>query len=183
MNQAQPQRPTTGAATETRPPLNLRELATALDQIGIVVRDLDHVEVGMRAIFGLEPRSRSENRYTGATFRGRTIDTSVGALFYDLFGLELEFLSPRGGPDVWQDFLDEHGGGGLHHIRFAVDDHHRVVDAMAAAGVSVRQEGDSVRGGGVRYAYFDTVDLLGFFVETLATPVSDSLAAASSAAT
>ncbi len=94
----------------------------------------------------------------------------MGALFYDMLGLELEFLSPRGGPDVWQEFLDENRGGGLHHIRFAVEDHDAVVEAMRARGVEIRQSGDSVRGGGVRYAYFDTVPHLGFLVEILSTP-------------
>ncbi|MBQ9916165.1 MAG: VOC family protein [Microbacterium sp.] len=152
-----------------QPTSNLRDLASALDQVGIVVPDLDAVEAGMRAIFGLEPRSRSESVYTGTSYRGRTIDTRVGALFYDLFGIELEFLSPRGGPDIWQEFQDEHGPG-LHHIRFAVEHHDTVVDAMAAIGIPVHQEGDSVRGGGVRYAYFDARPSLGFFVEILSTP-------------
>ena len=128
----------------------LIELAGGLDQIGIVVPDLDAVEAAMRLLFGLEPRLRSENDYRGATWRGRLIDTTVGALFYDMLGLELEFLSPRGGPDVWQEFLDENRGGGLHHIRFAVEDHDAVVEAMRARGVEIRQSGDSVRGGGVR---------------------------------
>lgn len=155
-------------ASETTPQ-NLRTLASALDQIGIVVPNLDAAEVGMRAIFGLEPRLRSTNHYTGATYRGETIDTAVDALFYDLFGVELEFLAPRGGPDIWQEFVDERGAG-LHHIRFAVENHDAVVSALAAVGVPVHQEGDSVRGGGVRYAYFDARPSLGFFLEILSTP-------------
>ena len=151
---------------------NLKDLATSLDQIGIVVRDLDAVEAGMRAIFGIEPRLRAENRYQDVEFRGEIMDAEVGALFYDLFGIELEFLSPRGGPDIWQEFIDERGGDGLHHIRFAVDDHDAAVEAMARVGVPVRQQGDSVRGNGVRYAYFDSVPQLGFVVEPLSAPTT-----------
>lgn len=147
----------------------LRSLASALDQIGVVVRDPDAAEAGMRAIFGLEPRLRATNRYVGAAYLGAPIDTEVDALFYDLFGIEIEFLSPRGGPDIWQEFVDAHGSG-LHHIRFAVEDHDAVVAAMAEVGVPVHQEGDSVRGGGVRYAYFDARPSLGFFLEILSTP-------------
>ncbi|WP_336630872.1 MULTISPECIES: VOC family protein [unclassified Microbacterium] len=148
---------------------DLRALATSLDQIGVVVRDADAAAEGMRRIFGLEPRLRTTNRYTGAAYRGATIDTEVEALFYDLFGIEIEFLCPLGGPDIWQEFVDAHGGG-LHHIRFAVEDHDAVVAAMAGIGVPVHQEGDSVRGGGVRYAYFDARPSLGFFLEILSTP-------------
>ncbi|HAN25430.1 MAG: hypothetical protein CMH36_00870 [Microbacterium sp.] len=152
-------------------PPALADLASALDQVGIVVADLDAVEAGMRLVFGVEPTSRSENHYPDATHRGRATDTRVGALFYHLFGLELEFLSPRGGDDIWQEFLDERGPG-LHHVRFAVDDHAAVVDALAQRGIAVRQEGSSVRGNGVRYAYFDTTAALGFFVETLSSPAA-----------
>jgi len=148
---------------------DLRSLASALDQIGVVVTDLAAAEAGMRAAFGIEPRLRTTNSYTGAHYRGTRIDTEVDALFYDLFGLEIEFLAPRGGPDIWQEFIDGHGPG-LHHIRFAVEDHDAVVDAMAAAGMPVHQHGDSVRGGGVRYAYFDARATLGFFLEILSTP-------------
>lgn len=148
---------------------NLRTLATALDQIGIVVEDLDAAEGGMRAIFGLEPRERRSNRYEGTAYRGELIDATIDILFYDLFGIELEFISPRGGPGIWQEFVDQRRSG-LHHIRFAVQDHDAVVAAMADIGVPVRQEGDSVRGGGVRYAYFDARPSVGFFVEILSTP-------------
>lgn len=148
---------------------NLSTLASSLDQIGVVVADPDAAVAGMRAIFGLEPRARMTNHYAGAAYRDARIDTEVDVLFYDLFGIEIEFLSPRGGPDIWQEFVDEHGSG-LHHIRFAVSDHDAVVAAMSAIGVPIHQEGDSVRGGGVRYAYFDARPSLGFFLEILSTP-------------
>lgn len=61
----------------------------------------------------------------------------------------------------------ERKGEGLHHIRFAVDDHDAVRDGLRDRGVEVCQAGDSVRGGGVRYAYYDTVPMLGFLTETL----------------
>lgn len=148
---------------------DLLALSSALDQIGVVVRDLAPAEAAMRAIFGLEPRLRATNRYTGSAYRDSLVDTEVDALFYDVHGIEIEFLSPRGGPDIWQEFVDEHGDG-LHHIRFAVDDHDAVVATMDRIGVPVHQQGDSVRGGGVRYAYFDTRPGLGFFLEVLSTP-------------
>ena len=148
---------------------DLLALSSALDQIGVVVRDLGPAEAAMRAIFGLEPRQRATNRYADTAYRGALIDTEVDALFYDVHGIEIEFLSPRGGPDIWQEFVDEHGDG-LHHIRFAVDDHDAVVAAMAAIDVPVHQQGDSVRGGGIRYAYFDARPGLGFFLEVLSTP-------------
>lgn len=137
-----------------------------LDQIGVVVRDLDQAAAGMRRTFGLEPSFRQENVYRGTEYRGRQIDATVGVMLYDLGGIELEFLAPRTTGNVWADHLDSKGEG-LHHIRFAVDDHDAIRRDMRDRGVEVYQAGDSVRGGGVRYAYYDTVPLLGFLTETL----------------
>jgi catechol 2,3-dioxygenase-like lactoylglutathione lyase family enzyme len=137
-----------------------------LDQIGIVVRDLDRAADGMRRVLGREPHTRAENTYRRTTYRGREIDATVGVMLYDLDGIELEFLAPRTAGNIWQDFLDEHGEG-LHHIRFAVDDHAAARDDLHARGVDTYQEGESMRGGGVRYAYYDSVPFLGFLIETL----------------
>ncbi len=136
------------------------------DQIGVVVRDLDAAADGMRRVFGLDPLTRAENTYRRTTYRGREIDATVGVLLYDLHGIELEFLAPRTTGNIWRDFLDERGEG-LHHIRFAVDDHAAVREDLHARGIETCQEGASVRGGGVRYAYYDSVPCLGFLIETL----------------
>lgn len=137
-----------------------------LDQIGVVVSDLDQAADGMRRTFGLEPHLRQENVYRGAEYRGRQVDATVGVMLYDLGGVELEFLAPRTTGNVWADHLESKGEG-LHHIRFAIDDHDAIRKGMRDRGVDVYQAGDSVRGGGVRYAYYDTVPLLGFLTETL----------------
>ncbi|WP_027931808.1 VOC family protein [Amycolatopsis thermoflava] len=137
-----------------------------IDQVGIVVRDLDAAADGMRRVFGAEPHTRQENTYRRTTYRGDEIDAIVGVMLYDLGGIELEFLAPRSSGNVWQDFLDERGEG-LHHIRFAVDSHTAARDDLHSRGVETYQEGESMRGGGVRYAYYDTVPQLGFLIETL----------------
>ena len=137
-----------------------------LDQIGVVVHDLDRAADGMRRVFGREPHTRAENTYRRTTYRGRPIDAAVGVMLYDMGGIELEFLAPRMPRNVWQDFLDDRGEG-LHHIRFVVDDHAAVRDDLHARGIEIYQEGESMRGGGVRYAYYDSVPFLSFLIETL----------------
>ncbi|GAB3563832.1 VOC family protein [Amycolatopsis endophytica] len=137
-----------------------------IDQIGIVVRDLDAAAAGMRRVLGAEPHTRVENTYRRTTYRGTEIDATVGVMLYDVGGIELEFLAPRSPGNVWQDFLDERGEG-LHHIRFDVDSHAAARDDLHARGVETYQEGESMRGGEIRYAYYDTVPFLGFLIETL----------------
>lgn len=155
--------PGTESLTATNRPANL---PGRVDQIGVVVSDLDRAADGMRRTFGLEPHSRTENAYRGTEYRGTRIDATVGVMLYDLGGIELEFLAPRTRGNVWADHLESKGEG-LHHIRFAIDDHDAVRHDMQGRGVEIYQAGDSVRGGGVRYAYYDTVPLIGFLTETL----------------
>jgi methylmalonyl-CoA/ethylmalonyl-CoA epimerase len=137
-----------------------------VDQIGVVVNDLDRAAGGMRRVFGVEPHTRIENTYRRTNYRGRQIDATVGVMLYELGGLELEFLAPRTTGNVWADHLEQKGEGS-HHIRFAIDDHRAVRDDMRARGVHPYQEGASLRGGEIRYAYYDTVPALGFLIETL----------------
>lgn len=156
---------TTSAATALLPHLG------RLDQVGVVVDDLDRAERGMRELFGLEPRVRAENEYRGVEFRGATVDAVCGVLMYDLGGIEIEFLCPvtdrnDGSPNIWQERLDT-AGPGLHHVRFDIADDAAVAGAMSALGVATIQAGESMRGGGVRYRYFETAPLIGFDIETL----------------
>ncbi|SDG24077.1 Glyoxalase/Bleomycin resistance protein/Dioxygenase superfamily protein [Pseudonocardia oroxyli] len=137
-----------------------------MDQVGVVVRSLDAAADGMRAVFGLEPHTRVENTYRRTEYRGTEIDATVGVLLYDLGGVELEFLAPRTEGNVWADHLAEKGEG-MHHLRFAVDSHATTAADLRERGVETYQQGESMRGGGVRYAYYDTVSQLGFLIETL----------------
>ncbi|MGI5911421.1 MAG: VOC family protein [Syntrophomonadaceae bacterium] len=144
----------------------LKEIFNKIDQIGVVVKDLEKAKAGMKELFGVEPDVADVFNYKDRVYRGEKGDCSVDVLLYDFLGLQLEFMTPRSGESAWQDFINE-GKEGLHHIRFDVADHEAAIQAMAEKGIKVYQAGDSVRGGGVKYAYFDTVPSLGFIIETL----------------
>ncbi len=137
-----------------------------IDQIGIVVDDLERIKSNMRRLFGAEARDSGITKHPGAIYRGEPVTTGVHILFYDMFNIELEFLMPTEGRSIWQDWVDEHGSG-LHHIRFNVASHDEAVKYMEDHGVKVYQQADSMRGGGIKFAYFDTFDEVGFCIETL----------------
>lgn len=144
-----------------------KDIFNKIDQIGVVVKDLDKVKAGMKDLFGFEPLTSSGVfNYKNATVKGNVVDCSVDVLLYDFFGLQLEFMNPLSGESAWQDFIDA-GNEGIHHIRFDVPNHEDAIKVMSDKGVDVYQKGDSVRGGGVKYAYFNTVPQLGFILETL----------------
>ena len=86
--------------------------------------------------------------------------------FFNKFGVQLEYLSPIDGESAWMEYKDKVGRG-IHHIRFDVSSHEDAIVYMEEKGIPVLQSGDSVRGGGVKFAYFDSYDKLGFYIETL----------------
>jgi catechol 2,3-dioxygenase-like lactoylglutathione lyase family enzyme len=138
------------------------------DQIGVVVRDLDAAADGMHRVFGLEPHTRTENIYCRTTYPDREIDATVGVMLYDLHGIELEFLAPT--PPATSGKTSSTRAARActtSHIRFAIDDHAAVHENLHAQRLDTYQEGESMRSGGVRYAYYDSVPFLGFLIETL----------------
>jgi methylmalonyl-CoA/ethylmalonyl-CoA epimerase len=141
------------------------KLTRALDQVGLVVADLEHVKAGMATLFGIEPRKQIDLIVRKSIYRGREVDGEAAVLFYDLWGIEFEFISPRNGENVWQEFLDERGGG-LHHLRFQVEDQDAAIAHFAERGITVAQVGDSSLGNGVKFVYYDTLSAVGFIVET-----------------
>jgi methylmalonyl-CoA/ethylmalonyl-CoA epimerase len=139
----------------------------ALDQVGVVVRDLEDgaerfrsvLGVGPWAVWEFEPPLLTERTYRGdpAQFTMRIAIATVGDLM-------LELIEPGAGPSVHRDFLEDHGEG-LHHVAcFSFEDTDRVVEAISDAGAPVVQRG---RFGDATFTYLDTTDLLnGVLFET-----------------
>ncbi len=149
------------------------EIFVELDQVGIVVPEADSQELGknMRDIFDIPEEDAADggvSRHPNSTYRGKALEQgpAVHMQFFDKFGVQLEYLSPLDGDSAWMDYTNKVGRG-IHHIRFNVSSHEDAIAYMAEKGISVYQSGDSVRGGGVKFAYFDSYDKLGFYIETL----------------
>ena len=85
--------------------------------------------------------------------------------FFELGNIQLELIEPYGGPSVWQDFLDETGGG-IHHIAYHVDDMETAIEKCKAFGMELVQYGKYGDASGA-YAYFDASAQLGCCIELL----------------
>ena len=139
---------------------------TKLCQVGIVVRDREETIKNMRAAFGVEPDMITTTRADeNSTYYGEQADFEADLLFYRFAGLEIEFMVPLRGKNIWQDFLDQHGEGVIHHVLFNVDNFEDAKAQMAANGISIMQEGASTLQAGARWAYFDTTNKLPFIIE------------------
>ena len=117
----------------------------AVDQIGIVVRDIDKVVESWSSLFGIGPWTfRELGAPEGEGRRG-----TARLAFAYLGPVEIELIQCIEGRIFHSDFLDTHGEG-LHHLGFFVDD----VDAEAANLVEQGCKVLSTMPG--RYAYIGT---------------------------
>lgn len=76
----------------------------------------------------------------------------------------MEVIEAKIDHKVWSEFIQKHGKG-LHHIQYNVCDFARAVEQMTEKGISLIERGHSITVPEVEFAFFDTVDQLGFVTE------------------
>jgi methylmalonyl-CoA/ethylmalonyl-CoA epimerase len=82
----------------------------------------------------------------------------------------IELIVPLHGPSIYHDFKERQGTG-LHHLGYYVDDLAATTRRMAAAGYAMVQSGRATGQDGTgAYAYYDTYDELGYFLEAVVVP-------------
>jgi len=139
---------------------------TELCQVGIVVRDREPLIHNMRDVFGVEPYLITRTAVDeNSTYYNEQADYAAELIFYRFAGVEIEFIVPLGGKSIWQDFLDQHGEGVIHHVLFNVDSYEGAKAQMAAHGIPIMQQGSSTMIPGAKWGYFDTSKKLPFIVE------------------
>ncbi len=138
-----------------------------ITQIGLVVPDLEKAVQGMEHIFGVQPARYGTTPQNNKFYRGEPGDFSAKMAFYDFANIEIELVEPQKGDSIWGEFLNS-GKQGLHHLRFSIDSMEDTVRDMRERGSSIAMEGESVRQiPGLRWAYFDTENPLGWIIEVL----------------
>ena len=135
-----------------------------ISQVGFVVRDLEKTRETMLRVFEREPDKVLHLPTDGIKYYGSDGDFTAVIAFYFFGDTQLEFIQPLSGKSIWQDFLDQ-GKEGLHHIRFSVESFSGARDFMDGKGVPISQEGFSALVPGLRWAYFDSEEPLGFIFE------------------
>lgn len=136
-------------------------------QVGIVVRDALATAQAWTARFNFAPPRvvdwppPGSNLEETRTYHGRPGNFRMRLVFVETPSVQLEFIEPLEGDNIYSDWLAEHGEG-LHHILFEVDD----PDAIAAGiEAKVMQSGGSTLNPGAIWSYLDTQALLGCIVE------------------
>lgn len=142
-------------------------------QIGIVVDDLDRALATWGSIGHTEPGWRiwtyGPSTVSAQTYRGRPAPHSMRLAMAGR-NPQLELIQPLEPPTIYHDWLADRGPG-MHHIGLYVDDVAASTATMVEAGFEMIQSGAATGADGSgAYAYFDTVELLGFYLEAIEVP-------------
>jgi catechol 2,3-dioxygenase-like lactoylglutathione lyase family enzyme len=147
-----------------------KEMFSSFVQIGAVVADLEQATRYLTEVFGIGPF-----RVIGWPPQGRTDikkfyygepgNFTARMAFTELGPVELELIQPLEGESIWLDFLRDHGGG-IHHIRFNVDDVEPVQKYLAEKGIVSAQHGSGIRPG-TTWMNFASEDKIGFVIEIM----------------
>ena len=144
-----------------------------LSQIGIVVRDLEAAMRHYWDVLGIGPwrvYTYGAPLLAEMTYRGRAQPYRMRLALTQAGPLIVELVQSLEGPNIYDEFLEQHGEG-LHHVMTIVDDFDGAVAKLKSAGYDMIQSG---RGFGANgdgaFAYFDTIRDLGTIYEVVAVP-------------
>lgn len=136
-------------------------------QVGIVVYDAQAACDAWTSRFKLDPPHIVDWPMTGqnlegtAMYHGRPANFKMRLAFLQAGPVQIEFLQPLEGNNIYSDFLAEHGEG-LHHILFEAKDPAAII---AGIGAPVLQSGGSTLRPGATWSYLDTQEMLKTIVE------------------
>lgn len=133
-------------------------------QLGYVVRDIEKACAFYEATYGVGPfQVLPEVDMDGVILRGKPVDTRIKVAFAKSDKIEIEFIQPVQGENVYTEFLDARGDG-IHHLGFQVDDMNAWKAQFAARGFEPVFHRDM---GVMEFAYFDTSEVGGLMLELL----------------
>ncbi len=136
-------------------------------QVGIVVRDARAAANAWTERFAMGPAEivdwppEGSDLDAQSTFRGRPGNFRMRLAFIEAGTVQIEFIEPLEGDNIYSEFLEEKGEG-LHHLLFRVPDPEGVAQELE---VDILQSGGSTLDPGAVWAYLDTQEVLGAIVE------------------
>jgi len=133
-------------------------------QLGYVVGNVDKACEFYESTYGVGPFNIvDEVDIEGVMLRGEPISTKIKVAFAKSNGIELEFIEPLEGENLYTEFLEAKGEG-IHHLGFVVDDMNAWKKDFASKGFEPIFHRDM---GVMEFAYFDTSMLGGLMLELL----------------
>lgn len=136
-------------------------------QVGIIVRDAAAAAEAWTSRFKMDPVHivdwplPGKNLEETAMYHGRPANFRMRLAFLQAGPVQIEFIEPQEGENIYSDFLNEHGEG-IHHILFESTEPQSIIDAI---GAPVLQSGGSSLRPGAIWSYLDTQEMLKVMIE------------------
>lgn len=153
-------------ATQSHQTQDTRIELGPLVQVGVVVYDAAATVAAWTSRFKLDDPKfidwpTTDEMAQSATYHGAPGNFRMRLAFLQAGPVQIEFIQPLEGSNIYSDHLAAHGEG-IHHILFEVDDPVAVAQGISAP---IMQSGASSLRPGALWAYLDTQDVLGAIVE------------------
>ncbi len=146
---------------------------TRIEQIALVVRDLDAVVRAYWEQFGIGPwrvYTFGPPMLKEMTYRGRSQAYRMRLALAMCDNVQLEVIQSLDGPNIYEEFLAEHGEG-VHHLGIFVPDLSAAAAEMEALGHPMIQSGRGYgKHGDGAFAYFETAGPFGTTLELIERP-------------
>ena len=155
---------------DKNPSTTKNEMFKNFVQIGVVVADVDQATHYLSEIFGIGPFRVIDWPPEGREdiqkfYHSEPGDFAARMAFTEVGPVELELIQPVSGRSVWADFLREKGGG-IHHIRFNVNEIESVQAYLAGYDILPIQHGSGIRPG-TMWMNFGSEEKIGFVIEVM----------------
>jgi catechol 2,3-dioxygenase-like lactoylglutathione lyase family enzyme len=144
----------------------LARIGPGFFQQAFVVADLAAARDAFTAVAGCETWATLAATSAPFRYRGRAVECAVGISFGRSGSVQIELLHPESGEGIHVEFLERHGPG-AHHFGYLVDSLDAEMEVAAAAGFDEAFAGEF---GSLRFAYLDTYDTLGVYLELVEDP-------------
>jgi methylmalonyl-CoA/ethylmalonyl-CoA epimerase len=138
-------------------------------QICVVVKDLQKSMETYWNVFGIGPwniLTFQPPAMHNTRVRGKPETYSMKLALAQIGNIQWELIQPLTGKSIYQEFLDEKGGG-LHHVACDIDNYDETVNTLKEQGIGILMSGDLP---GESYAYMDTEKSIGAILELYKRP-------------
>ncbi|HUY00972.1 MAG TPA: VOC family protein [Candidatus Deferrimicrobium sp.] len=134
----------------------------AINQIGIVVRDVIKTAKLLEQIFGIGPFQILEREPEEIIYKGKLQNFQIKNGLARVGAVQLELIEVLEGDCCQADFLKRKGEG-LHHLGVFVDDLEGALSKAKELGIELLQKGTAA--GSIQWAYLDTEETYGLVIE------------------
>jgi 4-hydroxyphenylpyruvate dioxygenase-like putative hemolysin len=136
-----------------------------VDQLGFVYKDIEKQAKIFESLFNVPKFAILPETTEIVKYRGKDGEVNTKIAISRQFNTQIELIQPISGESIHKEFLDK-GREGLHHISFYVENIETYIKFFEEQGLEMVYYGSI---GKQVYAYFDTEEALGMFLEVQET--------------